>query len=269
MGIGLLVCGLDRIVVVLVTTCRGNIVQPFENLVIEARTSEKLMKYSASTATLLLSLISFGLIFGQDGPESVVRGTKQFRRSILAPGLAGPWEVTWGPDAKLWVTERTGKRITRIDPADGRQSVAITIDEVSAPGGQDGLLGMALHPELLKGAGNDYVYIFYTYVDESAGAHPAITDPASPYRYLYGKIVRLTYNAAKRNAVRSHQRHHASAGRQRPSGRTPRIWSRPEALPYNRRPRKQSVQQCLLRRRVPTPADPARDEKRGLHRLRR
>ena len=32
----------------------------------------------------------------------------------------------------LWVTERTGKKITRIDPATGKISVAI-IDEVSAP----------------------------------------------------------------------------------------------------------------------------------------
>ena len=34
---------------------------------------------------------------------------------------------------------------------------------MSAPGGQDGLLGLALHPELLKGTGNDYVYTAYTY----------------------------------------------------------------------------------------------------------
>jgi glucose/arabinose dehydrogenase len=98
----------------------------------------------------------------------------------------------------LWVTERTGKRVTRIDPATGERSVAITIDEVSAPGGQDGLLGMALHPELLKGTGNDYVYVAYTYIDEKKGADLDVADPASPYHYLYGKIVRLHYNATNR-----------------------------------------------------------------------
>jgi PQQ-dependent dehydrogenase (s-GDH family) len=111
--------------------------------------------------------------------------------------LADPWEVTWGPDGKLWVTERRGKRVTRIDPVSGEKSVAITIGEVSAPGGQDGLLGMALHPELLKGTGKDFVYVAYTYVDESKGADPTVPDPKNPYRYLYTKIVRLTYSAAK------------------------------------------------------------------------
>jgi PQQ-dependent dehydrogenase (s-GDH family) len=97
----------------------------------------------------------------------------------------------------LWVTERTGKRVTRIDPATGERKVAITIDEVSAPGGQDGLLGMALDPDLLKGSGNNYVYVAYTYVDRARGAVPAVSDPASPYRYFYSKIVRLTYDKAK------------------------------------------------------------------------
>src|SRR3954453_6011593 len=76
--------------------------------------------------------------------------------AYLVSGLEGPWEITWGPDNMLWVTERTGKRVTRINPATRERSVAVTIGEVSAPGGQDGLLGMALHPELLKGTGNDY-----------------------------------------------------------------------------------------------------------------
>jgi len=96
----------------------------------------------------------------------------------------------------LWVTERTGKRILRIDPRTGEHHLAITIEEVSAPGSQDGLLGMALHPDLLRGAGNDYVYAGYTYVDRAKGANTLIKDPASPYRYLYGKIVRLTFNKA-------------------------------------------------------------------------
>ena len=100
---------------------------------------------------------------------------------MLVSGLAGPWELTWGPDNMLWVTERTGKRITRIDPATGQRSVAITINEVSAPGGQDGLLGMALHPDLLKDTGNNYVYAAYTYVDRSKGVNPAVVNAGAQY----------------------------------------------------------------------------------------
>lgn len=138
----------------------------------------------------------FGLIFAQDSPDSVLRPTKQFGKRVLVSGLAGPWEVTWGPDNMLWVTERTGKRVTRIDPSTGEHKAVVTIPEVSAPGGQDGLLGMALHPDLLRGAGADYVYLFYTYEDQRKGPHATFADPKSPYRFLYGKLVRMTYNKA-------------------------------------------------------------------------
>src|SRR3954469_25442152 len=127
------------------------------------------MKNSLQTVVVLAS-VAFFVISAQDGPDSVTRGMKQFDKKVLVSGLAGPWEMTWGPDNMLWVTERTGKRITRIDPSNGARTVAITINEVSAPGSQDGLLGMALHPELLKGAGHDYVYAAYTYIDRSKGA---------------------------------------------------------------------------------------------------
>lgn len=133
------------------------------------------------------------LALSQDGPESVIRGTKQFRKSAIVSGLDGPWEVTWGPDRMLWVTERTGKRVTRVDPTTGERKVAVTIDEVVAPGGQDGLLGMALHPRLLQGTANNYVYVAYTYVDRTKQPDARVADPASPYRNLYGKIVRLRY----------------------------------------------------------------------------
>jgi hypothetical protein len=30
----------------------------------------------------------------------------------------------------LWITERIGKRVTRVNPTDGSRTVAVTIDEV-------------------------------------------------------------------------------------------------------------------------------------------
>jgi PQQ-dependent dehydrogenase (s-GDH family) len=84
-----------------------------------------------------------------------------FETRVVATGFGDPWEVTWGPDDRLWITERTGKRVVRVDPADGSRKVAVTIDEVLQRLGQDGLLGLALHPDFL--AGSDYVYVMYTY----------------------------------------------------------------------------------------------------------
>jgi PQQ-dependent dehydrogenase (s-GDH family) len=140
--------------------------------------------------------VSLLAAYSQDGPESVLRGTKNFQKTVVVSGLEGPWEISWGPDGMIWTTERTGKRVTRVNPATGERRVAITLDEVSAPGGQDGLLGMALHPELLKGTGNDYVYVAYTYVDRAKGPDLRVPEPNNPFRYLYGKVVRLRYDSA-------------------------------------------------------------------------
>lgn len=153
------------------------------------------MKHPSFVIFLLALSMSLGVVTGQDGPDSVTRGTKQFQKRIIVSGLAGPWELTWGPDNMLWVTERTGKTVSRIHPSTGERTVALTISEISSPGGQDGLLGMALHPELLKGTGNDYVYVAYSYIDKSRGPNPKITDPANPYLHLYFKIVRFNYSA--------------------------------------------------------------------------
>ena len=140
-------------------------------------------------AAVACGLIVFVSLIAQSGPETVLRGTKQFRQTEVVTGLDWPWEVTWGPDNMLWVTEREGKRITRVNPATGEKKVAIEIDEVSAPGGQDGLLGLALDLD------NNVVYAGYTYVDKSLP--PIATRAAtSPYRFLYTKIVRLTYDRA-------------------------------------------------------------------------
>ena len=105
---------------------------------------------------------------------------------VVTRGLADPFEIEQARDGALWVTERTGKQISRVTPA-GAKTVLITIDEVVAtPGAEDGLLGMALHPRLLDGGGNDFVYVSYTY---DADPDPDALD-------LRAKIVRLTYDRA-------------------------------------------------------------------------
>ncbi|MDB5473993.1 MAG: quinoprotein glucose dehydrogenase, partial [Devosia sp.] len=143
-------------------------------------------------ALIVMTLATSVSAHAQNTPGSVVPGTVPFDMRVLATGLEGPWELTWGPHGKLWVTERTGGRITEIDPDTGSKRTLIELEEVSAPGGQDGLLGLALDPGLLEG-GNGYAYTAYTYVDAARGADPAVSNAASPYRFLYAKIVRLRY----------------------------------------------------------------------------
>jgi PQQ-dependent dehydrogenase (s-GDH family) len=110
-----------------------------------------------------------------------------FTFRVVATGLGSPWEVTWGPDGQLWVSERTARRVVRINPTTGAIRPEVTIAESYDPGMEwhEGLLGLALHPDLLKGAGLDYVYVAYTY-DADPGPGMA--------RRL--KIRRYTYDAA-------------------------------------------------------------------------
>jgi PQQ-dependent dehydrogenase (s-GDH family) len=106
-----------------------------------------------------------------------------FTSRVVATGFEDPWEVTWGPDGYLWITERVGKRVVRVNPADGSRKVAISIDEVHQALAQDGLLGLAMHPQLLRGA--NYVYVMYTYDADS-----------SPNEDRRAKIRRYTYDPA-------------------------------------------------------------------------
>jgi PQQ-dependent dehydrogenase (s-GDH family) len=108
-----------------------------------------------------------------------------FTKRVVTSGLADPFQITWGPDDYLWVTERTAGRITRILPSDGSRTPAITIPDLLTDG-PGGLLGMAFDDWLLKGTGNDYVYVALTY--------DADGDPSKVARRT--KIVRLTYDAA-------------------------------------------------------------------------
>jgi PQQ-dependent dehydrogenase (s-GDH family) len=105
-----------------------------------------------------------------------------FSSRVVITGLNYPWQITWGPDDHLWVTERMGRHVSRVNPANGSRTVAITIDEVYARDDQMGLMGMALHPQLLRRTGEDYVYVAYTYRE---GAEPTGRPRAKIRRYTY------------------------------------------------------------------------------------
>ena len=114
------------------------------------------------TAVLLLVCAS-GVVRSTQNPDQA-----GFTQSVLATGLDHPWEVTWGPDGHLWVSERTGKRISRVNPVDGSKNVTVEIPEAFQSIAQDGVLGLALHPRLLQGTGEDYVYVAFTYQEQAS-----------------------------------------------------------------------------------------------------
>ncbi|MGH3550801.1 MAG: glucose/sorbosone family PQQ-dependent dehydrogenase [Pseudonocardiaceae bacterium] len=137
----------------------------------------------------LLTLAANGCTASHEQPSNAGRSSAPFAARVLTTGLADPWEIVWGPDGFLWVTEKTGKRITRVNPADGSKSTVITIADVYSTQSQDGLLGMAFQPTFRKG--NNDVFVAYTY---DADPGPAVDRRA--------KIVRFTYDPATRTLNR-------------------------------------------------------------------
>ena len=137
-----------------------------------------------SIAAVLLGVLAAtaGLSSRQNPRTLGTAGAEAFTSRVVASDLANPWEVTWGPDGSLWITERTAFRVTRVNPADGSRRVALTLDEVYHSVVQDGLLGLALHPELLTGRGRDYVYLAYTY---DADPGEGVTRRLRVRRYTY------------------------------------------------------------------------------------
>ncbi|MBI3528502.1 MAG: PQQ-dependent sugar dehydrogenase [Betaproteobacteria bacterium] len=96
-----------------------------------------------------------------------------FEKRVVATGLANPHNMVFGPDGYLWLTEQITKRVTRVDPQSGMTIVAAQIDDaIHSEDAQDGLLGLALHPDLLKGKGHDFIYVSMTYDARQGGITP-------------------------------------------------------------------------------------------------
>jgi glucose/arabinose dehydrogenase len=81
----------------------------------------------------------------------------EFDTQTVASGFDTIWELAWGPDNALWVTERRGI-ISRVDPQTGAVTTAgqIAVQEI----GEGGLMGLAFHPDF---AGQPLVYVAHSY----------------------------------------------------------------------------------------------------------
>lgn len=129
-----------------------------------------------------ISVAILSAVATMQDPSLVTNPPERFAMRVLASGLEGPWEIVWAPDQMLWVTERTGRRVIRIDPADGSRKTLVDIPEVNTTFTQDGLLGLAFHGDFLRNTGSDYVYVAFTY-DDAPGTALARRMALRRYRY--------------------------------------------------------------------------------------
>lgn len=122
---------------------------------------------------LLLAVIAFVTARSQGEPftQSIINtkpaGTANDYR------LAHPFEIVYARDTHLYITEKVG-RVVRVNPATGIRQIildhrASTYLSISRDGsgaatsiGQDGMMGMALHPNFGLGTGQDSIFIAYT-----------------------------------------------------------------------------------------------------------
>ena len=77
--------------------------------------------------------------------------------------LHKPWDLNYGPDGYLWVTERERGIVVRVDPTSAERDELIQIPDHSSTASQDGLLGLAFHSGFALDT--PYVYLSYTYFD--------------------------------------------------------------------------------------------------------
>jgi len=116
-----------------------------------------------------------------------------FTRTTLTPTFNYPYTLIYGPDDYLWLTERVGKKVNRVSKDGTVNDLVLNLGSSAyQTGGQDGLLGMVLHPNLGKGTGEDYVYLAYTYSNTGS-----TTDDTSRRT----KIVRYTYSVVSNDGT--------------------------------------------------------------------
>lgn len=119
---------------------------------------------------------------------------QSFIRSELPTALTTPWEITYGPDNYLWLTESGGK-VVRVSPVTGAKTIVFTAPDYFGGSLSEqlntcaqvnigaGTLGLTLHPDFTS-PGSSYIYYVYSY---NSGTTQT---PATKF-----KILRLTWDA--------------------------------------------------------------------------
>ena len=135
---------------------------------------------------------------------------ENFDTVTLVQKLSDPWELTWGPDNFLWVTESRGYTVRRVNPNTGANVKILDLtplrnfpryDKISdaidggKPWPQGGLEGMAIHPQF--NSGKPYVYLTYvhTYSGSASTGNGCLT--GSQGCFFTSRIVRYEYDAVE------------------------------------------------------------------------
>lgn len=107
----------------------------------------------------LTNILFYAVACGADSPlVPVSKSIPKFRVETVASNLEVVWSIIFAPDGRMFFTERPGRvRVVK----DGKlQAAAFFVVPDVEPTGENGLMGMALHPNFAE---NHFVYLAYAY----------------------------------------------------------------------------------------------------------
>ncbi len=120
--------------------------------------SSKTLRFLAPPVVVgTLLILTLGTSGRPNAQETSRASATPLRVETLVSGLDTPWDLAWGPDGAIWVTERPGT-ISRVDAATGAITRVGHVDVVEVS--ESGLMGIAFHPDF---ASQPYVYVTHSY----------------------------------------------------------------------------------------------------------
>lgn len=93
---------------------------------------------------------------------------------VLVTGLQAPWGLDFLPGGDALVTERDTARVLRI-PAAGGAPQEVTRLQQTVPGGEGGLMGLAVSPDFAR---DGLVYVYLTAADDNRIVRFRLDDPS-------------------------------------------------------------------------------------------
>lgn len=169
--------------------------------------------YSAATGSIggTSSGSAFSITATATVPTTVTAGRMKevYQQNILSAAqvLADPWEITYGPDNYLWITEAKGYKVYRMDPSTGAKTTVLDISQNASgyltgtehtnfnvqfastqnPWPQGGMAGLVLHPNFMHPTTpENYVYVSYVRTYNGGSSPTGI--------FFTNRLVRFTYN---------------------------------------------------------------------------
>lgn len=170
-------------ILILSSNISSSTLQLFSNPNVNHESNE--YKYSCINSGRMKKIKLIGIAFAlmiwllTESSAQITIGTTEVDTTTIVSGLDTPWEILWGSDDFIWITERYG-RVSRLNPETGEISELVRIDEVHEQS-ESGLLGLVLHPEFPI---QPFVFLVYNYLESSS-----IKERLVRYTYSNGELV--------------------------------------------------------------------------------